>query len=336
MQRTKYRGIYVRKNQDGSSSYYVRCTLGGKQTWRRAGSTVSEAKRFQEAVRQAQARERLGFKLPERKRFRELTDMYVEDYLKRKGDKNYARIRSAMKMLNNHFGDMYVAAITEIEIDQANIPRSELIMLKAVLGRGKRWGFLSEVPEIIMPRRSKKLDRTLSDEELDLILSQASELHRDAILLSLGLGGMRLGELTMITRDNTDFKAATIELQERKADQPKRYALTETAAKILRRRFMANGGKAFTQTPGKLSQMFLYERQKMKGVKPWRFHDLRHTVTQILKGIDVETLREILGHTSIKTTSLYMHSNLEEQREALRTVQHHLTKVVGSIPVVED
>ena len=94
MEHTKYRGIYIRKNQDGTSSYYVRCTLSSRQTWRRAGSTVSEARRFQEAVRQAQAREKLGFKLPERKRFNELTDMYVEDYLKRKGDKNYSRMSS--------------------------------------------------------------------------------------------------------------------------------------------------------------------------------------------------------------------------------------------------
>lgn len=327
MQRTKYRGIYIRKNQDGSSSYYVRCTIDGRRTRIRAGSTVSAARRFQEQLKEKRVLDRhLGITAPKRIRFDKLADMYLDDYLKRRGDSNYARIKSAMKKLKVNFGNLQSTAVKEREIDEAALPREDLIMLRAVLNLGGRWGFLSETPKIRIPRRPKKLDRTLSDEELDLILSQASELHRDAIMLCLSLGGMRLGELTKITRENTDFKAGTIDIQERKADQPKRYALTETAAKILRRRFMSNGGKAFTQTPGKLSQMFLYERRKMKGVKPWRFHDLRHTVTQILKDVDVETLREILGHTSVNTTLLYMHSNLDEQRKALEVVEGYLAQ----------
>ena len=140
---------------------------------------------------------------------------------------------------------------------------------------------------------------------------------------------MRLGELTKTNRENTDFKAGTIDIQERKADQPKTFYMIDFPAKILRRRFMQNGGVAFTQTSGKLSQMFLYERKKMVGVKPWRFHDLRHSVATYLigQGVDIETVRMILGHSSIGMTQGYSHTNEKKQREALEKMGKYIESI---------
>jgi integrase len=49
------------------------------------------------------------------------------------------------------------------------------------------------------------------------------------------------------------------------------------------------------------------------------FHDLRHSCATILLqlGADLHVVREILGHTSIKTTERYAHVMLKPQREAL-------------------
>jgi integrase len=51
-----------------------------------------------------------------------------------------------------------------------------------------------------------------------------------------------------------------------------------------------------------------------RDVKSWggrriRFHDLRHTAATLMlaKGIDVKTVKEILGHEDISTTMLYVH-----------------------------
>lgn len=49
------------------------------------------------------------------------------------------------------------------------------------------------------------------------------------------------------------------------------------------------------------------------------FHDLRHSCATIMLGlgVDLHVVREILGHTSIKTTERYAHVMVKPQREAL-------------------
>jgi integrase len=56
------------------------------------------------------------------------------------------------------------------------------------------------------------------------------------------------------------------------------------------------------------------DRRFMKDVKDWggrriRFHDLRHTATTLLisSGVDIKTVKEICGHSDIKTTMNYIH-----------------------------
>jgi len=57
-------------------------------------------------------------------------------------------------------------------------------------------------------------------------------------------------------------------------------------------------------------------RSKIEGL---RFHDLRHTFASRLveKGVDVETVRDLLGHHCITITQRYTHSNDERKRRAV-------------------
>lgn len=50
-----------------------------------------------------------------------------------------------------------------------------------------------------------------------------------------------------------------------------------------------------------------------------RFHDLRHACASMLINADVplEVVRDVLGHTSVKTTERYAHLNIAKQRQAL-------------------
>jgi len=326
MERVK-RGIYKRQGADGGTVYYIRVTLGGKQTWRRAGDTLTAAREFQRAVKEGRAREALGVELPKKIVFRELVEKYVADYTLRKGEENLARIRSSMKKLNSYFGNALASSIREEAIDGAHLPRADAIMMRVVLRAGRRWGYIQQPPDVRVPRAAKRLDRSLSIDQLRLALEQASPNHRDAIALSLYLGGMRLGELTKITAANTDFDARTIDIVKRKADQPKRFMLTEPAAAILRRRFLANGGRAFVEAPQKLSQRFHYERRKMQGLRPFRFHDLRHSLRPLLPHADTETFQELLGHSDIKMTQRYLHSTEQKQRAALAKVAAKVKKI---------
>ena len=62
MQKTKYRGIHYRVNKDGTRSYFLRLTIDGKRTWRRAGDTLSEALEIHKMLKRKRALARLGLK----------------------------------------------------------------------------------------------------------------------------------------------------------------------------------------------------------------------------------------------------------------------------------
>ncbi|MCK4430918.1 MAG: tyrosine-type recombinase/integrase, partial [Candidatus Aminicenantes bacterium] len=49
---------------------------------------------------------------------------------------------------------------------------------------------------------------------------------------------------------------------------------------------------------------------KGAGVEGLRFHDLRYTFATrlVAKGVDIETVRDLLGHHSITVTQRYTHS----------------------------
>ena len=59
------------------------------------------------------------------------------------------------------------------------------------------------------------------------------------------------------------------------------------------------------------------------------FHDLRHSCASLLinMGTPLEVIRDILGHTSVKTTERYAHLLIDRQAEAL----HKLSKAVFAI-----
>lgn len=59
-------------------------------------------------------------------------------------------------------------------------------------------------------------------------------------------------------------------------------------------------------------------QKKVPGLKRIRFHDLRHTFASqfVMKGGNIYTLREILGHTDVKMTQRYAHLSPEHLKGA--------------------
>ena len=57
-------------------------------------------------------------------------------------------------------------------------------------------------------------------------------------------------------------------------------------------------------------------------IKDFHFHDLRHTFASRLvrKGVDLNTVKELMGHASITTTQRYLHSQAKEKRQAVETL----------------
>jgi hypothetical protein len=64
---------------------------------------------------------------------------------------------------------------------------------------------------------------------------------------------------------------------------------------------------------------------KKAGIAGVTWHTLRHTFASRLvdRGVDIVTVKELLGHSSITVTMRYTHTNLESKRAAVEKLLHH-------------
>lgn len=58
------------------------------------------------------------------------------------------------------------------------------------------------------------------------------------------------------------------------------------------------------------------------------FHDLRHSCASLLinMGVPLEVIRDILGHTTVKTTERYAHLQVDKQEDALKLLSFAVLK----------
>jgi site-specific recombinase XerD len=77
-------------------------------------------------------------------------------------------------------------------------------------------------------------------------------------------------------------------------------------------------GPLFPWTPDAVSHHFLRTAKKA-GLSKVRLHDLRHTFASHLAmaGVDLYTIKELLGHHEIKTTMIYAHLSSAHLDQAL-------------------
>ena len=73
---------------------------------------------------------------------------------------------------------------------------------------------------------------------------------------------------------------------------------------------------------GKIRSAFERATKKAK-VKDLRFHDLRHDFASCLAqaGVDLNLIRELMGHKDLRTTIRYAHLRPEHLREAVDTLE---------------
>lgn len=185
------------------------------------------------------------------------------------------------------------------------------ILQQDILGR--KW----ESIKIKRPRREKKLPVVLSVSEAQaLINAPVNEKHRTLLILAYSTG-VRRNELLSITLKDIDRKREVIKITGKGKKQrevplpPKLLNLLETYYRRYRPSlFLFEGpvpGKSYSAASiTKIVKDATVKTGIKKNVSP---HVLRHSfATHMLeKGVNLKRLQLLLGHSSMKTTSVYLH-----------------------------
>jgi integrase/recombinase XerD len=198
--------------------------------------------------------------------------------------------------------------------------------------------------EVSLPRRTRKLPRTLSPGEAERLIDAAAGTSpralRDRALVELLYGaGLRVSEATGLDKGGVDLDERAVRVTGkggkervvpigREAVEALRRYLSRGRPYLDRRRrpelFLNAKGGALTR-----SGVFLILRRLAgsAGLEEGRVHPhlLRHSfATHLLEGgADLRSVQEMLGHADLSTTELYTHVTDRRRREAYFQAHPH-------------
>jgi integrase len=140
---------------------------------------------------------------------------------------------------------------------------------------------------------------------------------------------MRKGEMQNLTWDDIFYERSLIRLKHTKNGDPRHVYLNEAAKKaILSIPKHPESSFVFCGDAGKL---FNFRKSfetalKKSGITDFHFHDLRHTYAShlVMAGVDLNTVRELLGHKSLAMTLRYSHLSQEHKARAVEMLDKRL------------
>src|SRR5665811_1498331 len=158
---------------------------------------------------------------------------------------------------------------------------------------------------------------------------------RDHAVIALMLAtGIRRSEVIAIHVDDYEARTGVLTIQAGKGNKQRLVHLNTKSRQVLRQWLMARGikpGNLFnpitktgTILSKALSSQTIYDiikqRSEQANIDRVRPHDLRRTfVTQLLDaGVDINTTRQLVGHTDIQTTARYDCRDLKVQKRAMK------------------
>ena len=193
--------------------------------------------------------------------------------------------------------------------------------------------------QIVGPKKSKPLPQFLKEKEMDRLLDSLEWGNdflsvRDKTLVTLFYEtGMRLSELVRLNDADIDFSLQQIKVTGKRNKQriiPFGNGLKDLlqAYIALRNKDMERKNEAlFLSKQGNRMECEQVRRRvkvhlsKVSTLKKRSPHVLRHTFATALlnNGADLESVKELLGHTSVKTTEIYTHTTFERLKRVYKT-----------------
>jgi len=158
-----------------------------------------------------------------------------------------------------------------------------------------------------------------------------------AIIATMLASGIRRSEAANITLDDYNTRNGQLNIQAGKGNKQRTAYINTESRQIIRKWLNVRGTEAgalfnpVTKSNSiqyrKISSQSIYgiirQRAEQAKIEPCRPHDLRRTfVTHLLEaGIDINTARQLAGHSDIQTTARYDLRDERQQKKALRKLQ---------------
>lgn len=270
--------------------------------------------------------------------FRELSEKYIELYLKPNRPNWHTPESFAIKSLNETFGNKRLAEITPMDIEQFRLNRLQSVgkstvnknvaILRAMFNKAIEWKLFegkNPVSGIKFYKLENKRLRYLEKEEINRLINSCEGYLKDIVEFAINTG-MRRGEIFGLKWRDIDWKNGIIYLLRTKNGEKREVPVNGTVRNILIRvKRNPDSAYIFTSFDGKpfvdIKKSF-HTALLRANIQDFRFHDLRHTFASQLAmgGVDLLTIKELLGHKNIEMTLRYSHLSCDHKKRAVKVL----------------
>lgn len=292
-------------------------------------------------------RDEYNFKKSQKIRFEDFAKEYLEYSKVNKKPNSYTRDKSSFGHLIPHFKGMALSSIkpkhiedykkarldTDIKVrpskkkpDPGTINR-ELDSLQAMftvaekLEKFEGKNPVKAVQKLPMQEKSMKI---LKRDEIDRLIKVCDGFTRALVIIALNTA-MRKNEILNLRWYDVDFTGGFVHIKESKSSKIRKVPMNEVVRNTIKE--VEREGEFIFHNPKTGTRIRDFYRSwktacKDAKISDLRFHDLRHTAATLMVqgGIDLVTVRDILGHANIQMTVKYAHSTPESKVRAVNVL----------------
>jgi len=179
-------------------------------------------------------------------------------------------------------------------------------------------------------------ENELTQDEFQSLIDQAEKNGDDqtaVLLYAMSGSGVRVSEVKFLTVEAAKKRMAAISLKGKTRHVPLSDKLCDRLLNFARKRGIASGTIFLGKRGKPLDRRRIWERMKRlcagAGVNPKKVHPhaLRHLFARLFYGItqDIAKLADLLGHSSIETTRIYVMTSSSEHRSILDRLTENLS-----------
>lgn len=261
---------------------------------------------------------------------------------------------TAFKNLLGFLGNKPIKQVTTKQIDNYKNKRAdeikkatvniELTCIKAIFNLALKWDFIADNPakEVRKFKIEQKEILNFTDTELQTIFTRIPNgLIRNVVIFALSTG-CRLNEILNVQQKDIDLNQGVITIGNKnnfktKSGRIRRIPISDSLETLLRgllghdsniyeltnpERYLFANSNGFRYNKDYISRRFKRYLRACNMPERFHFHCLRHTyITNLVKaGANINYIKQIAGHSDLKTTENYIHINVEDLRNAVNKV----------------
>ncbi len=188
---------------------------------------------------------------------------------------------------------------------------------------------LKQVRKVKLCKLNNKRLRFLTVEQCQKLI-ECCQPHLKPIVITALHTGMRRGEILGLKREQVDLEHGFILLEITKNGERREIPIN-TTLEYLFKDILENAKSEYVFTdkdgnPYKEVKHSFSTALKKAGIRDFRFHDLRHCFAShlVMQGIDLASVKELLGHKSLTMTMRYAHLAPGHKRKAVNILDNVL------------